>query len=63
MLQLVKRFERGDMTQLDWLDNLAFRQIEKIHKVFLAGLFIHEHHTLRALNDSIDSFVFYQSTE
>ncbi|RIB03510.1 atypical PIKK PI3K protein kinase [Gigaspora rosea] len=30
--KLVKRYERNDMAKLEWLDNLAFRQIEKIHK-------------------------------
>ncbi|CAG8484223.1 3625_t:CDS:2 [Diversispora eburnea] len=30
--KLVKRYERNDMSKLEWLDNLAFRQIEKIHK-------------------------------
>ena len=29
--KLVKQQERGDMPRLDWLDKLAFRQIEKIH--------------------------------
>ncbi|BGP41137.1 Phosphatidylinositol (PI) 3-kinase [Rhodotorula kratochvilovae] len=28
----VKKHERGDIARLDWLDKLAFRQIEKIHK-------------------------------
>lgn len=31
--KLVKKHERGDIPRLDWLDKLAFRQIEKIHKV------------------------------
>ncbi|GAA6060356.1 hypothetical protein JCM10212_004540 [Sporobolomyces blumeae] len=30
--KLVKKQERGDVPRLDWLDKLAFRQIEKIHK-------------------------------
>ncbi|GAA6028728.1 hypothetical protein JCM8097_007365 [Rhodosporidiobolus ruineniae] len=30
--KLVKKHERGDIARLDWLDKLAFRQIEKIHK-------------------------------
>ncbi|GAA5875731.1 hypothetical protein JCM8547_007052 [Rhodosporidiobolus lusitaniae] len=30
--KLVKKHERGDIPRLDWLDKLAFRQIEKIHK-------------------------------
>lgn len=28
------------MTRLDWLDNLAFRQIEKIHKVKTLEMFM-----------------------
>lgn len=31
--KLVKKHERGDLTRMDWLDKLAFRQIEKIHAV------------------------------
>ncbi|KAG5459846.1 MAG: armadillo-type protein, partial [Olpidium bornovanus] len=31
-LQLVKKHERGDLTRLDWLDNLAFREIEKVNR-------------------------------
>jgi phosphatidylinositol 3-kinase len=31
--KLVKLHERGDLTRMDWLDKLAFRQIEKIHAV------------------------------
>lgn len=31
--KLVKKHERGDITRMDWLDKLAFRQIEKIHAV------------------------------
>lgn len=34
--KLVKKHERGDIPRLDWLDKLAFRQIEKIHKVRLS---------------------------
>ncbi|GAA5972036.1 hypothetical protein JCM11641_002465 [Rhodosporidiobolus odoratus] len=30
--KLVKKHERGDIPRLDWLDKLAFRQIEKVHK-------------------------------
>ncbi|GAA5901956.1 hypothetical protein JCM8208_006648 [Rhodotorula glutinis] len=30
--KLVRKHERGDIARLDWLDKLAFRQIEKIHK-------------------------------
>ncbi|WWD15916.1 hypothetical protein CI109_100340 [Kwoniella shandongensis] len=29
--RLVKEFDRGDITKIDWLDRLAFRQIEKVH--------------------------------
>ncbi|KAK4048993.1 Phosphatidylinositol (PI) 3-kinase [Microbotryomycetes sp. JL221] len=29
--KLVKRHERGDIVRLDWLDKLAFRQIERTH--------------------------------
>ncbi|KAL1409698.1 Phosphatidylinositol (PI) 3-kinase [Vanrija albida] len=28
---LVKEYERGDVTKIDWLDRLAFRQIERAH--------------------------------
>ncbi|CAJ0767125.1 3651_t:CDS:10, partial [Entrophospora sp. SA101] len=31
--KLVKRYERNDMSKLEWLDNLAFRQIEKVNKL------------------------------
>lgn len=34
--KLVKKQERGDVERLDWLDKLAFRQIEKIHKVSIS---------------------------
>lgn len=27
----MKEHERGDMVKIDWLDRLAFRQIEKVH--------------------------------
>ncbi|CAI2174621.1 6179_t:CDS:10, partial [Funneliformis geosporum] len=30
--KLVKRYERKEMPRLEWLDHLAFRQIEKIHE-------------------------------
>lgn len=29
--KLVKQHERGDIARMDWLDKLAFRQIERIH--------------------------------
>ena len=29
--KLVKQHERGDITRMDWLDKLAFRQIEHVH--------------------------------
>ena len=28
---LVKDYERGDVAKIDWLDRMAFRQIEKVH--------------------------------
>lgn len=31
LLKLVKKHERGDLPRLEWLDQLTFRQIEKIH--------------------------------
>lgn len=31
--QLVKDYERGDITKVDWLDRIAFRQIERAHAV------------------------------
>lgn len=31
----MKRYDCGDIRPVEWLDNLAFRQIEKIHKVKL----------------------------
>ncbi|CAG8435890.1 679_t:CDS:10 [Funneliformis caledonium] len=30
--KLVKRYERKEMPRLEWLDHLAFRQLEKIHE-------------------------------
>ncbi|KAG0258697.1 Phosphatidylinositol (PI) 3-kinase [Actinomortierella ambigua] len=30
--KLMKKLDRGDIVRSEWLDNLAFRQIEKIHK-------------------------------
>lgn len=35
--KLVKKHERGDITRMDWLDKLAFRQIEKVHSVSLVA--------------------------
>ncbi|PWZ02567.1 phosphatidylinositol 3-kinase [Testicularia cyperi] len=29
--KLIKRHERGDLPRIDWLDKLAYRQIEKVH--------------------------------
>ncbi|RXK34820.1 phosphatidylinositol 3-kinase [Tremella mesenterica] len=29
--ELVKEYERGDITKIDWLDRMTFRQIEQIH--------------------------------
>jgi len=34
-LKLVKKHERGDLPRLEWLDQLAFRKIERIHAVRL----------------------------
>lgn len=31
--QLVKDYERGDIAKIDWLDRIAFRQIERAHAV------------------------------
>jgi hypothetical protein len=31
--QLVKDYERGDIFKIDWLDRIAFRQIERVHAV------------------------------
>ncbi|KAG0768538.1 hypothetical protein G6F57_004034 [Rhizopus arrhizus] len=36
--KLVKRYDCGDIRPVEWLDNLAFRQIEKIHKEASANL-------------------------
>lgn len=38
LLQLVKKYERGDMPKEDWLDKLAFRKMEEIHAVRLPSL-------------------------
>lgn len=29
----MKDHERGDLPKVDWLDRMAFRQIEKVHTV------------------------------
>jgi hypothetical protein len=29
----MRKYERGDLVHVDWLDHLAFRQIEKINQV------------------------------
>ncbi|KAJ1031605.1 hypothetical protein NDA13_001996 [Ustilago tritici] len=31
--KLIKRHERGDLPRVDWLDKLAYRQVEKVHKL------------------------------
>jgi phosphatidylinositol 3-kinase len=31
--KLVKKHDAGDIQPVDWLDSLAFRQIERIHQV------------------------------
>lgn len=33
LVQLVKKYERGDLPKSDWLDKLAFRKMEEIHAV------------------------------
>ena len=33
LFQLVKEYERGDIPKIDWLDRLAFRQLERVHAV------------------------------
>jgi len=30
---MMRKYERGDIVRLDWLDHLAFREIERINKV------------------------------
>lgn len=34
-LQLVKKYERGDLPKSDWLDKMAFRKMTEIHAVRL----------------------------
>ncbi|KAK3838131.1 MAG: atypical/PIKK/PI3K protein kinase [Linnemannia gamsii] len=34
--KLLKKQDRGDIPKVEWLDNLAYRQIEQIHKKLLA---------------------------
>lgn len=41
--KLVKKHERGDVTRMDWLDKLAFRQIERIHAVRRASPALRTH--------------------
>lgn len=36
--QLVKDYERGDIIKVDWLDRIAFRQIERAHAVSVMAL-------------------------
>jgi len=31
--QLVRKFERGDIPKLEWLDRLTFKEIERVHAV------------------------------
>ncbi|CDU24072.1 related to phosphatidylinositol 3-kinase [Sporisorium scitamineum] len=31
--KLIKRHERGDLPRIDWLDKLAYRQVEKVYQV------------------------------
>src|SRR6202044_73328 len=40
--KLVKRHEQGDLPRLDWLDNLAFRKIEKLHTSLKSNGQVHE---------------------
>jgi hypothetical protein len=35
LLRLVKDYEQGDMPIVDWLDVMAFRQIERVQAVCL----------------------------
>jgi phosphatidylinositol 3-kinase len=39
--KLVKKHDTGDIQPVEWLDSLAFRQIEKIHKVNPHCLFLY----------------------
>lgn len=32
-LQLVKKYERGDLPKSEWLDKTAFRKMEEVHAV------------------------------
>lgn len=34
-IQLVKKYERGDLPKSDWLDKMAFRKMTEIHAVRL----------------------------
>ena len=34
-VQLMKKYERGDLPKTDWLDKLTFRRMEEIHAVYL----------------------------
>lgn len=38
-VQLVKKYERGDLPKSEWLDKLAFRRMEEIHAVCITSLF------------------------
>lgn len=49
--KLVKKHERGDLPRLEWLDQLTFRQIEKIHAVRLL-------HSIAIFSFTIVSWVF-----
>lgn len=40
LLQLVKKYERGDLPKSDWLDKMAFRKMTEIHAVHLIIYFL-----------------------
>lgn len=60
MLQLVKKYERGDLPKNDWLDKLAFRRMEEIHAVSSLGTCLSgcskTFHRQKQRNPSISSF-------
>jgi phosphatidylinositol 3-kinase len=51
--RLVKKHDAGDIQPVDWLDALAFRQIEKIHKVYSEIILL----ILRDLHFNLTNFV------
>lgn len=46
-MQLVKKYDRGDMPKSDWLDAMAFRKMSEIHTVGNYYLQPHSHTELR----------------